>query len=512
MRISSSHAISARALIWFCVGALFNAPSCAHGQEADPASSTSVASPAATTPTRKKTSAQSPLPVLENDASPNETMVPAPRASEAESTSSAEGSIAHWQTTNAIGTALQELKNDGIALNGRYVSNLATNPVGGMKQGSAESQWFELRADVDLEKLLGWTGTRLHVQGADFEGYDLATRDVGNSIGFQQTWRPVPGWRLTQLNIEHDFDHLTVMVGRAALNTYYNASPLNCVFMSHAACLTSYGPVAAINITAFPNSSWAANFRYDYSEEWYAQAGVFDYNSNLNLPGKGGTDFSFFKGTGTLVAFEVGYESTFATDPYPRRFRIGTDINTDPGTSPLYDVNGDPAGLSGLPRAKQTGTRADIYAMADQTVWHPNELSDRNLALFARAFYNAGAPTAIDSFASMGFVKTGTFEGRDRDTFDFLISDTRFSSQEIEYLRELRAAAGGHGTPHRNEIVGEINYGYSPVSGIRLLPNIQYDIHPDPINAPQSKKNIPSALVFGLRIDIWLAPLFTGRR
>jgi porin len=420
------------------------------------------------------------------------------------------GPITRFQKDNPLGNVLRSLRDRGISLAGAYVGNLAANPVGGVSHGFAESHWIDFTADIDLGKLVGLENTRIHARGADFEGDNLAATNIGSSISFQQTWRPVPGWRLTQLDIEHDFGRLNVDFGRSALNTYFGASPLNCVFMSNTACLTAYGPITAIGITAFPNSSWMGKVRYAFTKKVYAQVGVFDYNNDLNLAGKAGTDFSFFKGTGKLIAVETGYETTFANDRYPRRYRIGVDINTDAGTSPLYDRNGQPAGITGLPRAAQTGTRTGIYALADQTIWRPDPKSPRNLAVFGRVFYNAGAKSTIDWFGSAGFVKTGTFKGRDNDTLDFIISNTRFDDGEIEYLRELRAKAGGHGTPHRNEIIGELNYGFAAAPGVRLLPNVQWEINPDPINATRYPRNIPSAIVVGLRIDVRFAQFLTG--
>jgi porin len=421
-----------------------------------------------------------------------------------------DGPISRFQKDNPLGNAVRALKEKGIAFDGAYVGNLAANPIGGVTHGFAESHWIDFSADLDLGKLIGLSNTHIYARAADFEGDSLAQTNVGNSISFQQTWRPVPGWRLTQLDVEHQFGRLKVIAGRSALNTYFGASPLNCVFMSNTACLTAYGPITAVGITAFPNSSWMGLANYRFSKKVYAQVGVFDYNNDLNLPGKGGTDFSFFKGTGKLIAAETGYETSFANDRYPRRYRIGVDINTDGGTSPLYDKNGQPAGISGLTRATQTGTRVGIYALGDQTILRPNSKSPRNLAVFGRIFYNAGAKSTIDWFASAGFVKTGTFKGRDNDTAGFIVSNTHFSDDEVEYLRELRAKAGGAGTPPRDEIIGEVNYGFAAASGVRLLPNVQYVINPDPINATKYFRDIPSAVVVGLRIDVRFAQLLTG--
>ncbi len=418
--------------------------------------------------------------------------------------------VTRFQRENPIGRELRALKAAGVDLAFDVVGNVAANPVGGIRQGSAESHWVSTAADIDLEKLIGLPDTRVHIQGAWFSGDSLGRDSIGNSISFQQTWRPVAGPRLTQLNIEHDFGKLNILVGRAAVNSYFNNSPFNCVFMSNTSCLTAYGGISDIGITAFPNASWTAKARYAIDRRWYVQTGVFEYNNDLNLKGKGGLDFSLGKGTGVLVASEVGYQTTFADERLPRRYKVGSYINTDGGQSPYYDRNGNSAVVSGLARVAQGGNRVGLYAMADQTIQRAAGKSTRNLALFGRAFYNVGNVAQLDWFASAGFVKTGIFKHRDLDTIGFIVSNTHFSNQQIAYLRDLRAKAGGTGSPKSDEIIGEINYGFAAMPGLRILPNIQYVINPDPIFAPTRKTDIPSAIVLGLRVDVRFAQLFGG--
>jgi len=418
--------------------------------------------------------------------------------------------IARFQRDNPIGKELRTLKAAGVDLALDVVANVAANPVGGVRQGSAESHWVSTAADIDLEKLVGLSDTRIHIQGAWFSGDSLGRDSIGNSISFQQTWRPVAGPRLTQFNIEHDFGKLNILVGRAAVNSYFNNSPFNCVFMSNTSCLTAYGGISDIGITAFPNSSWTAKARYAIDKRWYVQTGVFEYDNDLNLKGKGGLDFSLGKGTGVLIANEVGYQTTFADERLPRRYKAGAYFNTDGGQSPYYDRNGASSVVSGLPRVAQDGNRVGLYAMADQTIQRAAGKSTRNLALFGRVFYNVGNVAQLDWFASAGFVKTGTFKHRDADTIGFLVSNTHFSNQQINYLRDLRARAGGTGSPKSNEIIGEINYGFAAMPGVRILPNIQYVINPDPIFAPTRKTDIPSAIVLGLRLDVRFAQVFGG--
>ena len=316
--------------------------------------------------------------------------------------------VARFQRDNPIGKQLRTFEAAGVDLALDVVGNVAANPVGGVRQGSAESHWVSAAADIDLEKLVGLPDTKVHVQGAWFSGDSLGRDSIGNSISFQQTWRPVAGPRLTQFNIEHDFGKLNILVGRAAVNSYFNNSPFNCVFMSNTSCLTAYGGISDIGITAFPNSSWTAKARYAIDTRWYVQAGVFEYDNELNLKGKGGLDFSLGKGTGVLVANEVGYQTTFADERLPRRYKAGVYLNTDGGQSPYYDRNGASSVVSGLPRVTQGGNRVGLYAMADQTIQRAAGKSTRNLALFGRVFYNVGNVAQLDWFASAGFVKTGS--------------------------------------------------------------------------------------------------------
>jgi porin len=180
--------------------------------------------------------------------------------------------------------------------------------------------------------------------------------------------------------------------------------------------------------------------------------------------------------------------------------------NSDGGKSSFYDANGNSAALTGKPTAVQDGARVGWYAMADQTVWRGE--GQRNLAAFGRYYVNTGNEAPVDYFAAAGFVKTGTFSGRDRDTLALFVSNTHFSDEQMAFLRDRRVRHGGSGTPHNNEVIAELSYGWAVRPGIRLMPNLQYVINPDPIYAPTRLTDIPDALIVGLRVDIQFAQLF----
>lgn len=396
---------------------------------------------------------------------------------------------------------------EGVDLTLDLVGNVASNPVGGVEQGTEGSYWVMAQSKFDLDTLFGVHNTDVDAQWAWFAGRNLAREKIGNSISAQQTWRPVAGGRLTRLTVRHRFDNgLSITAGRAPVNSYFNNSPLNCVFMSNAMCLTPYGAISDLGITAYPNSSWAGIVRYDINERWYAQAGVFDYNNALNASGKNGIDFSLGEGTGTITAYEAGYQTSFANDRLPRTYRVGMYRNSDGGKSSFFDADGNSAALTGRPTAVQEGARSGWYAMGDQTVRRGQGKS--NLALFARAYVNTGNEAPVDHFVSAGFVQTGTFAGRDQDTLAMFISNTHFSQEQVDFLRDRRIGNGGTGRPHADEIIAELSYGWALRKGVRLMPNLQYVINPDPIYAPARSTDIPDALIVGLRVDVHFAQLF----
>jgi len=406
--------------------------------------------------------------------------------------------------TNATSAKPEHKAPDGIAPVFDLVGNGADNPVGGVRQGYKQSGWIKVGATFDLDKLWGWKNTTVDVYAAWFGGGNLSRADVGNSISAQQTWRPVAGGRLTQFDINHTFDNgLSITAGRIALNTYFNKSPLDCVFMSNAMCLSPYGPISDIGITAYPNSSWGGLARFDFAKHWYVQSGVFDYNNDLNLAHKNGLDFDTGKGTGTLSASEVGYEVFGGSDEMPRAYRFGYYRNTDGGTSPYYDAQGVSATLAHKPLATLSGVRMAWYGMVDQTVWEGQ--SGRSLQLFARGFANTGNTQQVKQFGAIGGVLTGTFPGRNQDTLQIFISDTRFDQQEVDHLADLRTIHHGTGAPHANEYITELGYGIAVARGVRVLPNLQYVVNPDPIYASTRVRNIPNALIVGLRVDVHLA-------
>ncbi|MFX5793484.1 carbohydrate porin, partial [Acinetobacter baumannii] len=68
----------------------------------------------------------------------------------------------------------------GIQFNATYISEVFGNASGGMRRGSIYTGRFDLGTDIDLEKVVGWTGARFHANIFQIHGQGLSRDYIGN--------------------------------------------------------------------------------------------------------------------------------------------------------------------------------------------------------------------------------------------------------------------------------------------------------------------------------------------
>lgn len=98
-------------------------------------------------------------------------------------------------------------------------------------------------------------------------------------------------------------------------------------------------------------------------------------------------------------------------------------------------------------------------------------------------------------------MQKGTFAGRPQDSIGFVVTRQKYSGIALENLRLARAAAGGSGTPHGSQVMMELSYGIQLTPQLRIAPNLHYIVHPDPFNEPARQRDLPNALIAGMRVD-----------
>lgn len=393
-----------------------------------------------------------------------------------------------------------------------YTGEAATNIDGGLREGQAYAGQLFLGADVDLDKALGWGGTRLHVAVTNRHGDNLVADDVGGSTSVQEIYG-AQNTRLARLTLEKSFldGRLVVEGGRTVANISFLGSPLCNYFQLNAACGNPTFVFKTSNFTWWPVSSWGGHATAWLTPKVYAHVGAYEVNHGHESDDEHGLDWGTSGSTGVVAPFAIGYTTTFDNDATPRRYEVGGWYDGADYADPLRDATGAPAVVSGLPYATRDG-RSGAFFRFEQMVHRPDPASHRGLTVFGAAMAGVSGRLVEDHFLELGFVQRGTFGNRPDDTVGFVVTQQAYSGEALENLRLARAAAGGTGTPPSDQVMMELSYGAQLGPSIRVQPNLQYIVHPDQLNEPGRLRDAPNAFIVGLRFDVNLADLARARR
>lgn len=390
----------------------------------------------------------------------------------------------------------------GVTWIANYTAESAEVVHGGLADRGAYAGQIFLGAVTDLDQTIGWKGAKFTAFLINRHGENLSNKGVGNSISVQEIYGD-QGTHIADLSIEQKLlnDKLTLVAGRTVANVAFFGSSLCQYFQTNGACFNSPLVFRDSSFVPWPQTSWSFRAHADLTDKVYFDAGAYEvnpYHGNEKYHGlKWGTEGD----TGVNIPFVLGYKTTFKNDSMPRKFEIGGYYDTASYTDPLNDESGQPAILTGNDNAERNG-RAGYYFRFRQMVWRHDKTSHRGLTLFGSLMGRVAGRVMENDYQEIGFVLNGTFESRPKDSLAFVFTRQHFSNIEMKYLTLARESAGGVGSPHSDEMMMELSYGFDLVKDIRFQPNIQYVIHPDQANDPTRVKNLPNALVLGFRFDV----------
>lgn len=386
-----------------------------------------------------------------------------------------------------------------------YTGEGAAVVDGGLDRTGAYAGQLMVGADVDLNRLAGWKGGRLHVAFVNRHGDNLSEDGIGNSTSVLEIYG-AQNSRLTLFTLEQSlFDgRLVLEGGRTVANISFLGSPLCQYFQNNAACGNPTFVFKTSNFTWWPVSSWGAHAKAWLTPNIYAHVGVYEVNPERSRDSDHGFDWDTHGSTGVDVPFALGYRTDDDTDPYPRMYEIGGWYDEADYNDPLRDETGAPAVVSGAPYAVRNG-RSGVFARFEQKVWKPESEGERGLTVFGAVLAATSGETLETDFQQLGFVLKGPFASRPADSLSFVASRQAYSDAALENLRLARAGAGGFGTPADDQIMVELGYGLQVTPAVRVQPNLHYIVNPDQLNAPARRVDLPDAVVIGVRLDIDLA-------
>ena len=392
------------------------------------------------------------------------------------------------------------LVDKGITPSLTFVTNLAGNPVGGIRHGFTEADNLGFNLNFDLDKLCGLEGGTFIYTMNQRSGANLSRIDVGNTFTIQQVYgREI--WQIINVAYLQKFlnDRVELRIGRIAAGDVFDVSPYDYVFMQNA---IDGNPVGiffnAPGMSAYPNATWGAELKVQTTERTYVRGGVYNGDiARTHETGDHGLDWSM---RGPLFAIgEAVYQVNQLKDdtglPGNYKFGIWYDGHSyqDFGTQVL-GPKAPGLGIVSHVRDSNFG----FYGLFDQVVIRfssPDEKILRGIGLTGCAQV---APlqdrSQLPWFFEGAILARGIFRQRPRDVAGFAFIYGRFSNN-LRSAQRLAQRLDPTVGVQREEMVLEWNYTFRFRNGAYFIePDLQYIIRPG------GTGNIPNAFVVGAQI------------
>ncbi|GBQ19083.1 carbohydrate-selective porin B [Gluconacetobacter sacchari DSM 12717] len=402
------------------------------------------------------------------------------------------GSLGGWR---------ERLSRAGFNFTLTYMSESLGDVAGGRRTGFDYSHQVVMGTDFDLEKLIGLKGLSFHMLGVQRAGRSVAT-DYLEKTGLIQPQQDygVGGnvlYKLVYMYFEEAlFDRkLVIDVGRMPANLKYGTSYFGCYAVSNVICAHPTALSVGSKWRSWPFSQWGVTARLNPGQDLYAQAGFFEASATEG--GRAGFNFSF-QALGYVVPVELGWEPALGHDKLTGHYKIGGYIDTSDHPDPFTSVDGTPILISHLP-ARVEHQRGAWYVGADQMVTRFGPAKDQGLILFGLAGWDQGASLQGQSQYTVGIIGQGMFPSRVTDAIS-LFWTWQNVNKKITRYQELQQDLGyatlknGVTLPQSNFQVLELTYTAFITRGLKLLPDLQYIVHPD------ATRTYPNALVAGFRL------------
>ena len=398
-----------------------------------------------------------------------------------------------------ISAPFRRLYDAGVLVSSSFYDDLQGNPVGGLTHGTANAGAGTLGADFDLQTLAGVPGARFHVLFTWEYGTSLQN-DIGNFIKSQDWFLPGQKAQLAELAYEQSFwgDKVNIIGGRVSATTLFARPTFGCDFISGSQCPYAL-PLFTGGFSGYPYATWGGRLRVNPTEKTYIQGGAFSVDpTRRNM---GGFQLGQDNATGTVFPVEVGYESDFSNDRYPRHYKLGGWYNDAPSTDPLLNTQRQSRALSGGAPLTNTFERGGAYGLADQVIYRPDD-SRRNVAVFGSFALPFDQREILSAQNTLGVYATGPTAARPNDTVGFMLTQVVFTKAETEFMNDLLAKNGSRSFVKRDQFDLELNYGYQVTPGVVVTPNVEYIVNPDTTQRPDAKFAPKDALVVGIRLTL----------
>jgi porin len=349
-------------------------------------------------------------------------------------------------------------QDSGVTLRLQYTGEAASNPVGGVHDGSLYMNNVDAQLGVDTNKALGWPGGKLLLEGLYGSTDSANHRFVGavqdpSAIDTDGTAM----FRLYQAYFDQRFGGTDVRVGIMDLETEFGETPPMDILFNGAYAWTSTLDQSGRNgPSTYPNTALGARLRQRIGAQWSVQVAVTDgVPDDPDHPKDNAVDFN--GRNGAFLIGQVNFTPTRTTKliagvwDYTGQFDAISETNPDGSQREVFGSRGGYVG--GATRLYSPGPH-------------------RGLDVFANVGIADARTNLIDTSFNTGLSYTGPLASRPQDQFGIAAGIVQATSQFKQMMRD----AGGKPADYENNF--EITY-RAPISDwLTVQPDVQYWVHP----------------------------------
>jgi porin len=395
--------------------------------------------------------------------------------------------------------ARTRLEDQGIQLGADEILDLLGNPRGGQSQGASLEGRFEVFANIDLGKTLGWPGAIFHVNAYQIHGTSQTRQDIGNLVAASNI-ESAPATRLFDLWVQQSFfnDAVSLRLGQLAADDEFFVSQYAPLFIN-----STFGwpSIMGINLPSggpsYPVARPGARARIAVSQQLVLTTGVFSGDPVVNDAG-----FDLHMNGDMFAISELAYAMTIFQ--LPGTMKLGGWIHTGSFSDQRYDAAhvslADPAsnGFAATHRGDYGG-----YFILDQLLWRRDGTSDSGLGEFFRVGGNPSDRNLIELHMDGGLTLAAPF-GRANDTIGIGLSYEQVSATQRDLTDDFRLFTGLPAPTPDLESAVEISYQAQMASWWIVQPDVQWIIHPGGrvLDQIRPSARTGNALVMGLRTAV----------
>jgi porin len=384
----------------------------------------------------------------------------------------------------------------GVSVSVIYDGEGLVNVSGGARTGAAYVGNLHLQLTVDGERLLGWNGATLFVNGLGTHGGHPSSL-VGDAQGVSNLEAPA-GWQLYEAWVQQNLfeNRGSVLVGRYDLNSeFYRLQSASLFLNSSFGMGPEFSQSGSGGPSIFPDTSVGVRLGFKPARGIVIRAAILD-GSPVDRPDGGHGVFE--QGDGLLWVGEAAFLSRPNPEDRPlgQRFRIGRGAGLSPYDSKVavggWYYTAEFADLSerdpdGRPiRHRGSG---GAYLLADELL-HRSDSSPKQISAFAQLGFGDSRVNRFGFYAGGGLVFSGLFPTLENDELGLAVAIARNGSHFIDLQRTNGNPVTG------TETTVELTYLLQAGKHAALQPDLQYVMRP---GTDPARKN---ALAVGLRFEI----------